>query len=275
MDTPKVWLVTGASKGFGYESVKLLLEKGYRVAATSRDSSKLEKRINSDHFLPLTMEVANEESVSKAVSAVMQRFGKIDVLVNNAGYGLLGGIEELADEEIRKVFAVNVFGLINVSRSVLPIMRKQQSGRILNIASVSGSVSAPATGIYSATKAAVIQISEALSKEAEEFGIKVTAICPGGFRTDFLDKSSMATPKNEIPEYTLVRNTVERFGELNKNQGGDPKKAAAVFIKIGEMPNPPCRIYLGSDALRMMKKKIADVSQSLDTYFETSQESDY
>lgn len=273
MNDKKVWLVTGASKGLGFELVKHLLDKGYRVAATSRDASKITLR--DDNLFPLSMEVVNEENVKEGIDKVIKHFGKLDVVVNNAGYGLLGGIEELSDKEIRNVFDVNVFGLLNVSRAVLPIFRRQKSGRILNIASVSGSVSAPATGIYSATKAAVIQISEALAKEAEEFGVKVVAVCPGGFRTDFLDKSSMVTPENEIADYALVRNVINRFEELNKNQGGDPQKAAEVFIKLAEMEQPPLRFYMGSDALRMMAKKMDEISTSIGENKPLSHETDY
>ena len=273
MNDSNVWLVTGASKGLGFELVKHLLDKGYRVAATSRDASKIS--LNHKNLLPLSMEVVDEDNVKKAVDQVIKHFGRLDVLVNNAGYGLLGGIEELSDKEIRNEFDVNVFGLLNVSRAVLPIFRKQKSGCILNIASVSGSVSVPATGIYSATKAAVIQISEALAKETEEFGVKVVAVCPGGFRTDFLDQSSMVTSKEEIADYSVVRNVITRFAELNKNQGGDPKKAAEVFIKLAEMEQPPVRFYMGSDALRMMAKKIDEISTSIEENKQLSHKTDY
>lgn len=275
MSNSKVWFVTGASKGLGLELVTYLLDKGYSVAATSRDAVKFGHLSKFEKFLPLSMQVVDEESVSKAVAAAVHKFGKIDVLVNNAGYGLLGTIEELSDKEIRNVFDVNVFGLINVSKVVLPIMRKQHSGHILNIASVSGSVGTPATGVYSATKGAVIQLSESLAAEVEEFGIKITAICPGGFRTDFLDRSSLIIPEKANDDYKLVKTVLNRFIELNKNQGGDPKKAPEVFVKIAEMKNPPSRLYVGSDAIRMIRKKTDEIQKNLEEFLEISQETDY
>lgn len=271
MNDNKVWFITGASKGLGFELVNSLLQKGYKVIATSRDAEKLSNlQKENANFFAVSMEVIDEQNVKDAIQKGINHFGKIDVVVNNAGYGLLGTLEELSITEIKNCFDVNVFGVINVSKAILPFFRKQHSGTIINIASVSGSVSATSTGIYSATKAAVIQISEALSSEVEEFGINVIAVCPGGFRTDFLDKSSMVTAKNELQEYKAVRNIIARFGELNKNQGGDPKKIADVFIKLSDMNNPPTRIYIGSDALRMMEKKIDSIVNSLNQNQELS-----
>lgn len=264
MTDKKVWFITGASKGLGFELVNSLLQKGHNVIATSRDVEKLSNlQKENANFLAISMEVIDEQNVKDAIQKGIHHFGKIDVVVNNAGYGLLGTLEELTITEIKNCFDVNVFGVINVSKAILPYFRTQHAGTIINIASVSGSVSATSTGIYSATKSAVIQISEALSSEVEEFGIKVIAVCPGGFRTDFLDKSSMVTAKNEILEYKAVRNIIARLGELNKNQGGDPKKIADVFIKLANMNNPPTRIYLGSDALRMMEKKVDSIVNNL------------
>lgn len=275
MEKSKVWMVTGASKGLGLELATHLLNEGYKVVATSRHPAKMAHLETFDNFLSLEMDIENQESIAKAVSDAVARFGSIDVLVNNAGYGLLGAIEELSDKEIRKVFEVNVFGLLNVTSAVLAVMRKQHSGYIINIASISGSVGAAATGIYSATKAAVIQLSESLLKEVEEFGIKVTAICPGGFRTDFLDRSSLCTPEHPITEYTTVRNVITRFGDLNKNQGGDPQKAAEVFVKLAEMKSPPARLYIGSDAIRMIRKKLDELKTSIDQFIDLSQETDF
>ncbi len=275
MNNAKVWFVTGASKGLGLELVTRLLEKGHSVIATSRNAEKLlplqEKYKN---LLPLSMEVISPDDVSKTIKKGLAHFGKIDVVVNNAGYGLLGTLEEFSEQEIKNVFAVNVFGVIHVCQAILPVFRQQQSGHIINISSVSASVAAPTTGIYSATKAAVLQLSESLSKEVEEFGIKVTVVCPGGFRTDFLDTSSMVTPSQVIKEYTLVRNVLGRYAELNKNQGGDPSKAADVFIQLTEMAQPPVRFYLGSDALRMMNKKIAEIESGITALATVSKEAD-
>jgi short-subunit dehydrogenase len=274
MSTNKVWFITGASKGLGVELTKKLLESGHQVIATSRNADNF-KSIDNPNLLPLNMELVDEESIAQAIKTAIDHFGKIDVVVNNAGYGLLGTVEELSNTEIQDIFKVNVFGLIQVSKAILPHFRARKTGQIINIASVSGSVVAPATGIYSATKAAVIQISEALHVELAEFGIKVTAVCPGGFRTDFLDKSSMVLPKNPLAEYTVVRNIISQFGQLNKNQGGDPKKAADAFIALSEMENPPARIYFGSDALRMMERKISEVQSSINQFSDLSQSTNF
>lgn len=276
MNNKKAWLITGASKGLGFELTNRLLEKGHSVIATSRNADKL-KHLQDKYanLLPLSMEVIEPKSIEETIAKGLEHFGRIDIIVNNAGYGLLGTLEEFSETEIKNVFDVNVFGVYNVCKAILPVFRNQKSGHILNIASVSASFAAPTTGIYSATKAAVLQLSEALAKEVEEFGIKVTAICPGGFRTDFLDKSSMMTPKNRIEGYTLVNHVLDRYAELNKNQGGDPKKAADVFIQLTEMENPPTRFYLGSDALRMMDKKLNEVQSSIDENEQLSKQADF
>ena len=267
MSDKKVWFVTGASKGFGYDLVSSLLQKGNRVIATSRTIEKLThlEKGNPD-FLALTMDLINEQNVMDAIQKGIAHFGKIDVVVNNAGYGLFGTLEEFSTTEIKNCFDVNVFGVIHVSKAIIPHFRMQKSGMLLNIASVSGSVSGIGSGVYSATKAAVIQLSEALSAELDEFGVKVIAVCPGGFRTDFLDTTSLVTAQRELEEYTAVRARVKRLRELNKGQGGDPKKAVEVFIQLAEMPNPPTRIYMGSDALRMMDAKINSVVDNINQH---------
>ena len=276
MNNTKVWLITGASKGLGFELTTRLLELGHSVIATSRNADKLKPlQEKYSNLLPLSMEVIQPKSIEETIAKGLEHFARIDVVVNNAGYGLLGTLEEFSETEIRNVFDVNVFGVYNVCQSILPLFRQQKSGHILNIASVSASVAAPTTGIYSATKAAVLQLSEALAKEVEEFRIKVTAICPGGFRTDFLDKSSMMTPEKQIKDYSLVHHVLDRYAELNKNQGGDPKKAADVFIKLTEMENPPTRFYLGSDALRMMDKKLSEIQTSINENQELSKQADF
>ena len=267
MSDKKVWFVTGASKGFGYDLVSSLLQKGNRVIATSRTIEKLThlEKGNPD-FLALTMDLTNEQNVMDAIQKGIAHFGKIDVVVNNAGYGLFGTLEEFSTTEIKNCFDVNVFGVIHVSKAIIPHFRMQKSGMLLNIASVSGSVSGIGSGVYSATKAAVIQLSEALSAELDEFGVKVIAVCPGGFRTDFLDTTSLVTAQRELEEYTAVRARVKRLRELNTGQGGDPKKAVEVFIQLAEMPNPPTRIYMGSDALRMMDAKINSVVDNINQH---------
>ncbi|RYG48545.1 MAG: SDR family oxidoreductase, partial [Chitinophagaceae bacterium] len=202
-----VWFITGASKGFGLEMTKQLLAQGDMVAATSRNIAELEKLIGqNENFLPLSMDIVDETDVARAIEATVSRFKKIDVVVNNAGYGLLGSVEELTDAESRKNFDVNVFGSLNVIRQALPTLRKQRSGHIFNISSIGGYVGDfSGFGIYCATKFAVIGFTEALAVETAEFGIKVTAVLPGYFRTNFLNSDSLVTPRNEISDYAGAR----------------------------------------------------------------------
>ena len=190
--------------------------------------------------------------------------------VNNAGYILVGSIEELTDEEIRKNFDVNVFGMMNVIRGVMKIFSAQQSGYFLNITSISGSVTAPSQAIYSATKVAVIMLTEAVDDEGADFNVRATAICPGGFKTNFLSNRSARFPQHPMPEYRSVRHYEQQYKNLNQNQGGDPDKAALAFIKLAESENPPQRIYLGSDGLRAAQYKLQQVAQDLQSWQDLS-----
>lgn len=265
MDNTKVWLVTGASSGFGLAAVKTLLKHGYRVAATSRNEEELAKEVNdhSGNFLPLEMQVTDQESVNKGVAKVVAHFGRIDVTINNAGYILVGAIEELSDEEILANFNVNVFGVMKVTRAVMKVYRKQQSGYFLNMGSISGTVTAPGQAIYSATKAAVILMTEAIDEEGRDFGVRATAVCPGGFKTNFLASRSARFPQHPMKEYQSVRQYEEQYKELNQNQGGDPIKAAEAFIKLAESNNPPQRIYLGRDGFGGAEYKLQEVAKEM------------
>ena len=263
----KIWFVTGASKGLGLVLVKTLLKAGYRVAATSRNINELQQAVgvNSDAFLPLAVDLKNEKSVEKSIQDTIAKFGAIDVVVNNAGYGLLGGLEELSDEEVRQNFDVNVFGVLNVIRKVLPYLRKQRSGHIFNIASVGGFTgNFPGFGSYAATKFAMHGFSESLAAEIKPFGIKVTIVSPGYFRTQFLDSGSLIVPTNEIEEYKLVRETQDAHQQsINHNQAGDPAKAAIVMIEIAEQKEPPLHLFLGKDAYQFADDKIKAVQQDM------------
>jgi short-subunit dehydrogenase len=202
MNTSKVWYVTGASQGFGLILVKKLLENGNRVAATSREARTLAQAvgvIDKDRFLPLAVDLNNPDCIDESIQETVKTFGRIDVVVNNAGYGIAGILEEITELDIRNIFNVNVLATINVVKSVLPVMRSQKSGYIINIGSVAGFVGAPGWSVYSATKAAVAAFSEVLALDVKEFGIKVTVVEPSGFRTGFLTPKSLAliTPKIE------------------------------------------------------------------------------
>ena len=264
----KVWFITGASKGLGLSLVKKLIAEGYSVAATSRNVSDLETAVGADRkvFLPLSMNLTDENSIGEAIEETVSHFGRIDVVVNNAGYGLTGALEELTDAEIRQNFDVNVFGSINVIRKAMPYLRKQQSGHIFNISSIGGfSGLFPGFGSYCATKFAVHGFSESLYEDVKPFGIKVTIVSPGYFRTSFLEESSLNVPKNEIAEYANVRASQDTHqNSYNGNQNGDPEKAAAVFIEVANMPEPPLHLFLGQDAYDFADAKIAMVQQDMD-----------
>jgi len=263
----KVWFVTGASKGLGLSLVNKLLNEGYKVAATSRSLSDLEKAVgNHTNFLPLAVDILNEQSVAEAVNKTITKFGSLDVVVNNAGYGLVGALEELTDAESRQNFDVNVFGSLNVIRQALPQLRKQKSGHIFNIASIGGFTgNFPGFGIYCATKFAVHGFTESLSAEVAAFGIHATVVSPGYFRTNFLEGSSLATPKNAIEDYKAVRDVqAAHENDINNNQPGDPDKAAAVMIEVASMAQPPLHLFLGPDSYNLAELKIQAVQKDLE-----------
>jgi len=263
MDTQKIWLVTGASKGLGLSLVKKLLSNGYKVAATSRNLKDL--NAESTDFLPLQVDLLNEQSVSAAVADTISKFGKIDVLVNNAGYGQIGTLEELSDAEARANFDVNVFGSLNTIRAVMPHLREQKSGAIFNISSVGGFTgNFPGWGIYCATKFAMAGFTESLSAEVKEFGISATVVYPGYFRTSFLKEGSLTLPKNPIAEYTGARELeAAHVNQIDNNQAGDPDKAADVLIQIAEQNERPLHLFLGQDSNDMAEAKIAAVEKDL------------
>jgi len=250
MDTQKTWFITGASKGLGLSLVKQLLQKGQKVVATSRNIADLIKAAGpeSDIFLPLSTDLTNEDSVAEAMENTSHKFGSIDVVINNAGYGIGGSIEELSDVETRMSFDVNVFGTLNVIRKALPYLRAQKSGHIINISSIAGI--APGTGwsVYAAAKHAVIGLSEVLAEDVKSFGIKVTVVAPGAFRTSFLTPESLIMTSHPIAEYQAVRDSHVRYLNMDGNQAGDPEKAAAAMIHIVSETNPPLYLLLGKDA---------------------------
>jgi NAD(P)-dependent dehydrogenase (short-subunit alcohol dehydrogenase family) len=272
MQNQKVWLVTGASKGLGLSLVKQLLASDYKVAATSRSAESLKQAVGStsDNFLPLAVSLTDEASVAEAISATITKFGRIDVVVNNAGYGLTGSLEELSDEETRANFDINVFGSLNVIRQVLPYLREQQSGHIFNISSIGGFTGLfPGFGIYCATKFAVQGFTESLAAEVKAFGIHATIVSPGYFRTNFLEPDSLSVAKNPIQAYQAVRD-IEALHQnsINGNQQGDPEKGAAVIINAAEAAQPPLHLFLGQDAYDLAFQKIDRVKQDLDNWRE-------
>ena len=256
MSKQKVWFITGASKGMGLEVAKTVLAKGGKVIATSRS---LDKQIDnlgeaSANFLPLKVDITNEAEVKLAIEKGIEAFGEIDVVLNNAGYNHLGNIEELSDAEFRETMNVNVFGMTNVIRNLLSHLRKQKSGHIINTSSLMGYMSYPANGSYSASKFAVIGLSEALAQEVAPFGIKVTILALGTFRTSFMSESSLAVAKNKIDDYNLEQQ-VEIFRSYDGKQLGNPAKLAEVLYEISNLPEPPLHLPLGTDSYQSIMEQ--------------------
>jgi len=269
MNTSKVWYVTGASQGLGLILVKKLLENGYRVAATSRDAHTLSQAvglIDKGRFLPLAVDLNNLDCIDESIQQTLATFGQIDVVVNNAGYGMTGTVEEISEQDIRNIFNVNLFATIDVVKSVLPVMRNQRSGYIINIGSVAGFVGAPGWSVYSATKAAVAAFSEVIALDVKEFGIKVTVAEPSGFRTGFLTGNSLALISSRIEGYEAVKNTQDRYLSSDRQQAGDPDRAAEIFIELAESPEPPMHLFLGADAYKRVSEKLADMSGELEQW---------
>ncbi|WP_207515821.1 SDR family NAD(P)-dependent oxidoreductase [Longitalea luteola] len=278
MSTKKVWFVTGASKGLGLTLVKRLLKEGFNVAATSRTVKSLKSEVgNASNFLPLEADVVNETSIKNAIAKTVETFDGIDVVVNNAGYGQLGTLEELSDKEARRNFDANVFGPLNVIRSVMPHFRAKNSGYIINISSIAGFLGGfPGWGIYNATKFAVAGFTEALSAEARSLGIHATVVYPGYFKTNFLLKGSLHFAENPIADYKEARELDRaHIEDIPGNQPGDPEKAALALVQLAGMENPPLHFFMGSDAYGMANNKIELLQKELSTNEALSRSTDF
>jgi short-subunit dehydrogenase len=278
MNTSKVWYVTGASRGLGLTLVKMLLNNGYRVAATSRDAYALSQTvglIDKDRFLPLAVDLNNQDCIDESIRQTLATFGQIDVVVNNAGYGMAGTVEEVAEQDVINIFKVNVLATINVIKRVLPVMRSQKSGYIINIGSVAGFVGAPGWSIYSATKSAVAAFSEVLALDVKEFNIKVTVVEPSGFRTGFLTKDSLEYTESKIDGYQAVKNTQELYLAANGKQPGDPERASKILIEMAESEISPLHLYLGQDAYNRASKKLKTMTAELEQWKETTISGDF
>jgi NAD(P)-dependent dehydrogenase (short-subunit alcohol dehydrogenase family) len=277
MDNKKVWFITGASKGFGLSLVKQLLDAGQLVAATSRNQQELVAAVgsNSADFLPLQVDLVNESSVSLALQHVHEAFGRIDVVINNAGYGIGGAIEELTDTETRAAFDVNVFATLNVIRFVMPYLRKQRSGHIINIASIAGITGGTGWAVYAAAKSAVIGLSEVLALDVKSLGIKVTVVAPGAFRTSFLSSDSLAVTQNPIAEYEDVRQSHCKYLSMNGQQAGDPEKAATSIINVVYEENPPLHLLLGGDAYNRALTKLDGLYKEIHEWENTTCATDF
>ncbi|WDZ79776.1 oxidoreductase (plasmid) [Ensifer adhaerens] len=271
------WFVTGASRGFGALIVEKALAKGDQVVATARNPKAIVERFGEQpNLLAVALDVTDEPQAHQAAGQAIARFGRIDVLVNNAGYGLLGAVEEASGAEIEALYRTNVFGLLAVTRAVLPHMRRQRSGRILNFSSVGGYRSGPGFGVYCSTKFAVEGLTEALAAELAPLGIHATAIEPGYFRTDFLDSTSLSVSPIEIDDYAETAGIVRhKAKEISHNQPGNPDKLADVLISFVDAENPPVRLPLGSDTVAAIEAKHASDAQILAQWRAVSLSTDF
>jgi NAD(P)-dependent dehydrogenase (short-subunit alcohol dehydrogenase family) len=277
MTDNKVWFITGCSTGFGRELAKMVLDRGYRAVVTARDPAKVEDIAvgHEDHALVLELDVTDSVEVNVAVKSAEQHFGGIDILVNNAGVGYFGAVEESDEEEVRRMFEINFFGLSSMTRAVLPGMRKRRTGHIVNISSIGGLRSFPSLAYYHATKYAVEGFSESLALEVAPLGIKVTIVEPSGFRTDWAGRSA-AEARNRISDYapTAGRN-LENIRGNSGRQAGDPVRAAAAIIAAVESPDPPLRLLLGKAALNGARGKLDSLKKDFDAWEKTTVEADF
>ncbi|MGI4793222.1 MAG: oxidoreductase [Janthinobacterium lividum] len=272
-----VWLITGCSTGFGRELAQLVLKRGWRAVVTARDPKQIADLIEGyeDTGLALTLDVTDAVHVAAAAQAAHDRFGQVDVLVNNAGYGYLAAIEEGEDNAVRAMFEANFFGLAAMTRAVLPGMRARRSGCIVNISSIGGLASFPATGYYHATKYAVEGLSESLALEVAPLGIKVVIVEPGPFRTNWAGPS-IKQSASRIADYDATagirrKQTEERSGK----QPGDPVRAAEAIIAAVQSPEPPLHLVLGKPALEIARKKLAALKTNFDTWEATTLGADF
>jgi NAD(P)-dependent dehydrogenase (short-subunit alcohol dehydrogenase family) len=279
MKTQKTWFITGASKGFGFEITKAALGAGDKVIATVRgNGSALYGSLKEDaNLFVVKMDVTNESEVKAAVQEGTDHFGALDVVVNNAGYGIVGAIEEVSDAEARKQYDTNVFGVLNVLRATLPLLRKQRSGHIINVSSLFAFDPLTGWALYGSTKNAVEGISQGLAKELEPFGIAVTVIEPGLFRTGFTEKGSFIVAENAISDYenTKVGSMRKSTKTFHGTQPGDPAKLAAVVVKLGQTENPPLHLPIGTDSIKNYNVYSDKLANDVNTWMKEALSTDY
>lgn len=278
-ERPATWFVTGTSRGLGRELVKQLLERGDNVAATTRSTERLLSvlgdKVDTSRLLPLTVDLRDEAAVRRAVRQASDRFGGLDVVVNNAGYGFLAAVEETTDRDVRNMLDVQVAGVWNVLRAVLPILRERESGHIVNVSSVLGLTAVPGWALYSAGKFALEALSEALAAEVADFGINVTIVEPGYFRTDFLTTDSLALPAETTDAYPGIREMVANHLNLQGSQLGDPVRGAEAIISRVVTGEGPLRQLLGSDAHSYATAKVDALRANLDATAKTAPATDF
>jgi NAD(P)-dependent dehydrogenase (short-subunit alcohol dehydrogenase family) len=262
-DFKRIWMITGASRGIGARITEAALANGDAVVATARDTASLRERYGDNPaLLAVALDVTDEAQAARAAAEAIARFGRIDVLVNNAGFGLLGAVEEATAAEVRRLYETNVFGLLHVTRAVLPSMRARRAGHVINISSLGGIQSGPGFGVYCSTKFAVEALTEALHGELAPLGIHVTVVEPGYFRTDFLDSASLSVSPRVIEDYAGSAGQVRTAAtHISHNQPGDPQRLAQAMVTLVEAPKPPLRLPLGTDTLKVISDKHAFVAQ--------------
>lgn len=269
----RVWFITGVSRGLGKVLTEQALIHGDCVVGTTR-SGTANIDAPADVFRVLELDVTDRDQVMRTAGEAAAIFGRLDVVVNNAGFGLLGAVEDISAPEAHEQFETNFFGALNVVQAVLPILRKQGRGHILNISSVAGIAAGKGTGIYAASKFALEGLSESLSQEVEPHGIKVTIVEPGAFRTDFLTSESLQIAEKKNSAYPDVQQALSYFSNLNGSQPGDPVKAAKAMIDITQVDNPPLRLVLGPDAYARIEKKVARLNDELERYKAVTMDTD-
>ena len=271
-----VWFISGCSTGFGRELAQQTIARGFNVVVTARDPAKVADLVEGhDNALALALDVTQQASIDKAVSAALEKFGTVDVLVNNAGYGYQSSVEEGEEQAIRDQFDANVFGLFALTRAVLPAMRKARSGHVINITSVAGFIGFASSGYYSASKHAVEGWSDSLAQEAGPLGINVTCIEPGPFRTDWAGRSLHQTP-SKLPDYAeTAAARMKSTSEYSGTQKGDPARAAKAMIAITEHDNPPRHLVLGAWGYEAVTEKLKERLAQIEAWKQTSVETDF
>lgn len=270
----KTWFITGISRGLGKALAEAALARGDTVIGTVREDT-LDIATGSGMLHVLTLDVADPDAITPAVAEAFGKTGQVDVLVNNAGYGLLGAIETATDAEVARLFDVNVFGPFRLIRAALPRMRKQGAGHIINITSIAGRAPMASSGMYAAAKSAMEGLSQSLSQEVEPFGLKVTAVAPGGFRTDFLTDHSVRRSQAADAYSDSVGKSLAYLDSIAGRQLGDPARAAAAILALVDAPEPPLHLLLGSDALRRGRERLDAVIQEVDRWAHLTRSTDF
>jgi len=270
-----VWFITGCSTGFGREMANHLLQSGYRTVVTARNPDDLRDLSKNGNALVLKLDVTDQSQIIDAVRAAENKFGRIDVLMNNAGIGYFAAIEESEDDQVRRMFDINVFGLGQMISAVLPGMRKRRTGLIINVSSLAGLRSFPALGYYNATKYAVEGLSEALWQEVEPLGIKVMVVEPSGFRTDWAGRSANESPL-EIADYAETAGAKRsQLRAVSGNQPGDPVRAVQAIVKAAESPNTPHHLLLGNAAYDLASAKLKALLKEFSAWEAVAREADF